>query len=135
MGVVLQAQQRMFRVIEDTLLDAQFSPGGATDGRLSRGCIFDRETGTDVTDGNCLDVSCNVTTMQMISLQLLFSYISRNMMCIKFTLFKNSNNGPGQLKKHVLELLLTLLNDYPSLMQPVINLVKVMVLFALYKRV
>lgn len=59
MGVVLQAKQRMLRVVEDTLLDAQFSPGGPTDGRLSRGRVFDRETGTDVTDGDCLDVSCN----------------------------------------------------------------------------
>lgn len=74
-GVVLQAEQRMLRVIEDSLLDAQFGPGGPTDGRLSRGCVFDRETGTDVTNGDCLDVSCNVTTMLMISSQLLFSYI------------------------------------------------------------
>lgn len=71
-GVVLQAQQRMLGVIENTLLDAQFGPGGATDGRLSWGRGFDRETGTDVTDGDCLDVSCNVTTMQTIYSQLLF---------------------------------------------------------------
>lgn len=64
-GVVFQAQQRMFRVIENTLLDAQFGPRGATDGWLSGGCVFSRETGTDVANGDCLDVSCNVTTMQM----------------------------------------------------------------------
>lgn len=75
MGVVLQAEQRMLRVVEDTLLDAQLGPGGPTDGRLSRGRVFDRETGTDVTDGDCLDVSCKVTTMQMISPLLLCSYI------------------------------------------------------------
>lgn len=63
-GVVLQAQQRMFRVIENTLLDAQFGPGGAADGWLSGGCVFNRETGTDVTNGDCADVSCNITTMQ-----------------------------------------------------------------------
>lgn len=91
-GVVLQAKQRMLRVIEDTLLDAQFGPGGPTDGRLSRGRVFDRETGTDVTNGDCLDVSCNVITMQMISL----------------ILFKNTTTGKRhvyatQLKKHVLK--------------------------------
>lgn len=64
-GVVIQAQQRMLRVIEYTLLDAQFGPGGATDGWLSGGCVFDRETGIDITNGDCLDVSCKVTTMQM----------------------------------------------------------------------
>lgn len=63
-GVVLQAQQRMFRVIENTLLDAQFGPGGAADGWLSGGCVFNRETGTYVTNGDCPDVSCNITTMQ-----------------------------------------------------------------------
>lgn len=62
--VVVQTQQRMLRVIEDTLMDAQLGPGGATDGRLSGGCVFDGETGTDVTNGDCVDVSCHVTTVQ-----------------------------------------------------------------------
>lgn len=65
MGVVLQAQQRMFRVIEDARLDAQLGSRGATDGWLSGGCVFNRKTGTDVTNGNCLNVSCNITTMKI----------------------------------------------------------------------
>lgn len=64
MGVVLQAHQGVFRVVEDTLLDAQFCPGGATDGGLSGGPVLHRETGTDVTDRDCLDVSWNYNTVQ-----------------------------------------------------------------------
>lgn len=85
-GVVLQAQERMFRVIENTLLDAQFGPGGATDGWLSGGCVFNRETGTDVTNGDCPDVSCNVTTMQMrfnfFTASMFFIYLKKKIMCI-----------------------------------------------------
>lgn len=61
MGVVLQAQQSVLRVIEDTLLDAQFGPWGATDCGLSGGPVLHRETGTDVANRDCLDVSWNVT--------------------------------------------------------------------------
>lgn len=86
-GVVLQAQQRMFGVIENTLLDAQFGPRGATDGWLSGGCVFNREAGTDVTNGGCLDVSCNDTTIQKrfnFITASFFPYILKkeNLMCI-----------------------------------------------------
>lgn len=62
MGVLLQAHQSVLRVIEDTLLDAQFSPWGATNSGLSGSPILHRETGTDVTNGDCLDVSCQCYT-------------------------------------------------------------------------
>lgn len=70
MGVVLQAHQSVLRVVEDTLLDAQFCPGGATDGGLSGGPVLHRETGTDVTDRDCLDVSWNYKHSQKFCLFL-----------------------------------------------------------------
>ena len=53
----------MLRVVEDALLDAQFGPGGATDGRLSGGPVLHREAGADVTDRDSLDVSWSVTQL------------------------------------------------------------------------
>lgn len=61
MGVVVQAQQSVLRVIEDTPLDAQFGLGGATDGGLSGGPVLHKETGTDVTNRDCLYVTWNIT--------------------------------------------------------------------------
>lgn len=68
MGVVLQAQQRMLRVAEDTPLDSQFGPRGATDRWLSGRAILLRETGTDVTNRDRLDVSWNVTVSNIVSI-------------------------------------------------------------------
>lgn len=84
-GVVFQAQQRMFRVTENTLLDAQFSPGGATDGWLSGGCVFNRETGTDVTNGDCPNDTCNVTMQMRFNFFTVsvFHIFQKDQMCIK----------------------------------------------------
>lgn len=51
----------MLRVVEDTVLDAQFCSGGPTDGGLPGCPILQREAGTDITNRDGLDVSCNVT--------------------------------------------------------------------------
>lgn len=66
MGVMLQAHQSVLRVIEDTLPDAQFCPRGATNGGLSGGPILHRETGTDVTNWDCLDVSWKVAQVKIL---------------------------------------------------------------------
>lgn len=71
MGVVLQVQQSVLRVIEDTPLDAQFSLGRAADGGLSGGPVLHRETGTDVTNRDCLYVTCTNYTVRNISVHFL----------------------------------------------------------------
>lgn len=58
MRVVVQADQWVFRVVEDTLLDLKGGPGGPTYGWLSWGAILHWETGADVTYGDCLDGPC-----------------------------------------------------------------------------
>lgn len=84
MGVVLQVQQSVLRVIEDTPLDAQFSLGGAADGGLSGGPVLHRETGTDVTNRDCLYVTCTNYTVRNISVHfnpLLWIFLNSNTSC------------------------------------------------------
>lgn len=57
MGIVLQTHQSVLRIIEDTLLDAQFCPRGAANGGLSGGPVLQRETRTNVTNRDSVDFS------------------------------------------------------------------------------
>ena len=66
MRVLLQAEQSVLRLVENTRLDAELGPRGATDGGLPGGPVLHRETGPDVTNRDRLDVSCIVTQVRIV---------------------------------------------------------------------